>query len=100
MSNALQQEHGLQAVPIHASLSTGERLTSVDQDVPLEVVTAPESSKAVLTNKIFGDLYLERAILFHYHHLGATIRHVMEVSLCPLPRGPVSAAGQRLCLLL
>lgn len=44
-------------------------LTSVDQDVPLEVVTAPESSKAVLTNKIFWDLYLERAILFHYHHL-------------------------------
>lgn len=44
-------------------------LTSVDKDVPLEVVTAPKGSKAVFTNKIFGDLYLKRAILFHYHHL-------------------------------
>lgn len=45
----------------------------MDKDVPLEVVTAPKSSKAVFTNKIFGNLYLKRAILFHYHHLGATI---------------------------
>lgn len=44
-------------------------LTSVDKDVPLEVVTAPKGSKAVFTNKIFGNLYLKRAILFHYHHL-------------------------------
>lgn len=57
------------------------RLTRVDKDVPLEVITAPKGSKAVFTNKIFGDLYLKRAILFHYHHLGATIRHVTWVSL-------------------
>lgn len=44
-------------------------LTSMNQDVPLEVVTAPKGSKAVLTNKVFGNLYLKRAILFHHHHL-------------------------------
>ena len=54
----------------------------MNKDVPLEVVTAPKGSKAVLTNKIFGNLYLKRTILFHYHHLGATIRHIMKLSLC------------------
>lgn len=44
-------------------------LTSVNKDVPLEVVTAPKGSKAVLANKIFWNLYLKRTILFHYHHL-------------------------------
>lgn len=61
-----------------------KRLTSVNKDVPLEVVTASKGSKAVLTNKIFGNLYLKRTILFHYHHLGATIRHVTRLCLCPL----------------
>lgn len=44
-------------------------LTSMNKYVPLEVVTASKSSKAVFTNKIFGNLYLKRTILFHYHHL-------------------------------
>lgn len=53
----------------------------MNKDVSLEVVTAPKGSKAVFTNKIFGTLYLKRTILFHYHHLGATIRHVIRLSL-------------------
>lgn len=56
----------------------------MNKDVPLEVVTAPKGSKAVLTDKIFGDLYLKRTILFHYHHLGATIRHVIRLALSRL----------------
>lgn len=47
-------------------------LTSVNEDVPLEVVTAPEGAKAVFTSEILGNLYLERTILLHYHHLRAT----------------------------
>lgn len=61
-----------------------KRLTSMNKDVPLEVVTAPKGSKAVFTNKIFGNLYLKRTILFHYHHLGAIIRQVIRLSLCLL----------------
>lgn len=86
-------------------LNTSKRLTSVNKDVPLEVVTAPKGSKAVFTNKIFGNLYLKRTILFHYHHLGATIRHVMRLFLCSLPRnystpGLLPASGQRTSLML
>lgn len=65
-------------------LNVSKRLTSMNKDVPLEVVTAPKGSKAVFTNKIFGNLYLKRTILFHYHHLGARVRYVMRLSLCPL----------------
>lgn len=57
----------------------------MNKDVPLEVVTAPKGSKAVFTNKIFGNLYLKRTILLHYHHLEARVRHVMRPPLCPLP---------------
>lgn len=44
-------------------------LTGMNKDVPLEMVTAPKGSKAVFTNKIFGNLYLKRTILFHYYNL-------------------------------
>lgn len=43
--------------------------TSVNEDVPLEVVAAPKGSEAVFTNKVLRNLYLKRAILFHHHHL-------------------------------
>lgn len=54
----------------HITDVTLERLlTSVNEDVPLEVVTAPEGAKAVFASEILGNLYLERTILLHYHHL-------------------------------
>lgn len=77
-------------------LNVSKRLTGMNKDVPLEVITAPKGSKAVFTNKIFGNLYLKRTILFHYHHLGARVRHVMRLSypsarflppFCPGPAG-------------
>lgn len=56
----------------HITDVTLERLlTSVNEDVPLEVVTAPEGAKAVFASEILGNLYLERTILLHYHHLRA-----------------------------
>lgn len=60
-------------------------LTGMNKDVPLEVITAPKGSKAVFTNKIFGNLYLKRTILFHYHHLGARVRRIMRL---PYPSAP------------
>lgn len=65
----------------------------MNKDVPLQVVTAPKGSKAVFTNKIFGNIYLNRAVLFHYHHLGATIRHVIRLSSQP-PLGPHPTLSQ------
>lgn len=44
-------------------------LTCMNEDVSLEVVTAPKGSKAVFASKIFWDLDLKRAILFYNHHL-------------------------------
>lgn len=44
-------------------------LTRVDKNVPLEVVAAPESTVAMLTNKVLGDPELEGSVLFNHHYL-------------------------------
>lgn len=71
--------------------SDNRKLTSVNQDVPLEVVTAPKGSEAVFTSKIFGNLDLKRTILFHYHHLGqqtASVRLSSSRRGCMPPAHP------------
>lgn len=69
-------------------------LTSMNEDVPLEVVAAPKGSKAVFTSKIFWYLYLERTILFHYYHLGRRLLcHACDPSSSSGPHGTGGSFG-------
>lgn len=48
---------------------SGAPLTGVDEDVPLEVVTATERPAALLADEVLVDPQLEGAVLLDHHHL-------------------------------
>lgn len=79
----------------HIAYITFKRLlTSMNEDVPLEVVTAPKGSKAVFTSEIFGNLYLERTILLYHHHLGRRLLcHACDPSSSSGPHGTGGSFG-------
>lgn len=53
-------------------------LTSMNKDMSLEVVTAPERSKTVLANEILGNPDLEGSILLYHHYLQASIEQLLS----------------------